>query len=158
MLNLFKKKSKMNSSFAKPAVLKKTKTLQKVRSFSGIPPSAGWFTYDSTNRHSLYRYIRDSIPLIRNAVETWVRILNTPSKIIFTGEEAKALGLVDRLGNLEDAIQWAGRLAGIEGKIDTVYAREKKFPYLEYILDNSLRKILYRTIESDLMAEYLYKP
>ncbi|MFC1856401.1 signal peptide peptidase SppA [Thermodesulfobacteriota bacterium] len=77
---------------------------------------------------------------------------------IFTGEEAQALGLVDRLGNLEDAVQWAGRLAGIEGKIDTVYAREKKFPYLEYILDNSLRKILYRTIESDLTAEYLYKP
>ncbi|MEA3435073.1 MAG: signal peptide peptidase SppA, partial [Thermodesulfobacteriota bacterium] len=35
---------------------------------------------------------------------------------IFSGEQAKELGLVDRLGNLEDAIEWAGRMAGIKGK------------------------------------------
>lgn len=34
---------------------------------------------------------------------------------IFTGEESKELGLVDRIGNLEDAIEWAGRLGGIKG-------------------------------------------
>ena len=50
---------------------------------------------------------------------------------IFSGEEAKALGLVDRLGNLEDAVEWAGRMGGIKGKISTVYAREKKFSLLK---------------------------
>ena len=54
---------------------------------------------------------------------------------IFTGEESKELGLVDRLGNAEDAIEWAGRLGGIKGKILTVYARDKKISLLRYIVD-----------------------
>ena len=45
---------------------------------------------------------------------------------IYTGEEAKALGLIDRLGNLNDSIEWAGRLGGIKGKIVPVYVRKKK--------------------------------
>jgi protease IV len=47
---------------------------------------------------------------------------------IFSGETALELGLVDRLGNLEDAIEWAGREGGIKGAIDTVYPPEKKLP------------------------------
>lgn len=39
---------------------------------------------------------------------------------IFSGEEAKKLGLVDRFGNLEDAIEWAGRMGGIKGKVSAV--------------------------------------
>ena len=35
---------------------------------------------------------------------------------IFTGEQALALKLVDRLGNMEDAVAEAGRLGGIEGE------------------------------------------
>ena len=35
---------------------------------------------------------------------------------IFTGEESKKLGLVDRIGNFEDAVEWAGRLGGIKEK------------------------------------------
>ena len=66
---------------------------------------------------------------------------------IFTGEESKELGLVDRIGNLEDAIEWAGRLGGIEGQISTVYAKEKKFSLLKYIMDSiSLKLQLSSTI------------
>jgi len=35
---------------------------------------------------------------------------------IFTGRQAKDLGLVDELGDFQDAVQCAGRLAGIEGE------------------------------------------
>ena len=56
---------------------------------------------------------------------------------IYTGEEAKDNGLVDRLGNMEDAIEWAGRMAGITGKITTIYAREKRFSFLETLLGTS---------------------
>jgi protease-4 len=52
---------------------------------------------------------------------------------IFTGEEAKDLGLVDRLGNLEDAVEWAGRSAGIEGEIGTVYGKSKSFSLMELL-------------------------
>ena len=77
---------------------------------------------------------------------------------IFTGEESKQLGLVDRLGNFEDAIEWAGRLGGIKGKIATVYAREKKFSLLRYIADSSVRELLSRIVDPSLSADYLYSP
>ena len=77
---------------------------------------------------------------------------------IFTGEESKELGLVDRLGNFEDAIEWAGRLGGIKGKISTVYAREKKFSLLRYIADSSAKALLNRIVDPSLSADYLYSP
>ena len=77
---------------------------------------------------------------------------------IYTGEEAKELGLVDRLGNLEDSIEWAGHLGGIKGKITPVYAREKKFSLLRYITDSTLDELVNRIIYSDLSAGYLYYP
>lgn len=39
---------------------------------------------------------------------------------IFTGRQAKELGLVDELGNYYDALQAAGRMAGIEGEPRTI--------------------------------------
>jgi len=77
---------------------------------------------------------------------------------IFTGEESKKLGLVDRIGNFEDAVEWAGRLGGIKGKISTVYAREKKFPLLRYITDSSAKALLNRITDPSLSANYLYTP
>jgi protease-4 len=77
---------------------------------------------------------------------------------IFTGEESKELGLVDRLGNAEDAIEWAGRLGGIKGKILTVYARDKKFSLLKYIMDSSIKALTSRIVDPSLSADYLYSP
>ena len=77
---------------------------------------------------------------------------------IFSGESAQELGLVDRLGNFEDAIEWAGKLGGIKGKIATVFAEKKKFPIWRYIADSSLKMILNRTIEPTLYGGYLYVP
>ncbi len=77
---------------------------------------------------------------------------------IFTGEEAKDLGLVDRLGNLDDAVEWAGRMAGIKGRITTVYAREKKFSLLKYFVGSSLRTIIRNAVNPGLDALYLYQP
>jgi protease IV len=79
---------------------------------------------------------------------------------IFSGQKAKEIGLVDRLGNLEDAIEWAGRMGGIEGKIHTVYGREKKFSWLERLTEISLKSVLNRLIGQRLSADYLcpYQP
>jgi len=77
---------------------------------------------------------------------------------IFTGEESKELGLVDRIGNFEDAVEWAGRLGGIKGKISTVYAREKKFSLINYIMDSSAKSLLNRITDPSLFANYLYTP
>ncbi len=44
---------------------------------------------------------------------------------IFTGAQAKELGLVDELGTYEDALAGAARLAGIEGKPEVVRPKKK---------------------------------
>jgi protease-4 len=46
---------------------------------------------------------------------------------IFTGSQATTLGLIDQLGDLSDAIELAGRLAGIEGKPDVIYPAKRGF-------------------------------
>jgi len=47
---------------------------------------------------------------------------------IFTGKKAKELGFVDELGNLNDAINLAGKLSGIEGE-PSVISKKKKFDF-----------------------------
>jgi len=44
---------------------------------------------------------------------------------IFTGKKAKELGLIDILGNLEDAVRLAGQLGGIKGEPQVVTKKEK---------------------------------
>jgi protease-4 len=61
---------------------------------------------------------------------------------VFTGQEAMALGLVDRMGNFEDAIEWAGRQGGIEGDIATVHARDRKLSWLKYVFDTMIQSIM----------------
>jgi len=77
---------------------------------------------------------------------------------IFSGEEAKSIGLVDRLGNLEDAIEWAGRMGGIKGKISVVYAKERKFSLLKYLLGSSLQDLANSIINPYLYPGYYYRP
>lgn len=43
---------------------------------------------------------------------------------VYTGAKAKELGLVDELGNLDDAIEIAARLGGIKGKPEVTYANK----------------------------------
>ncbi|MBW1940968.1 MAG: signal peptide peptidase SppA [Deltaproteobacteria bacterium] len=77
---------------------------------------------------------------------------------IFSGEKAKSLGMVDRLGNLEDAIEWAGRMAGIKGKVSAVYLEDKKFSLKRYIEGSFINNLVNRAINSNLYAAYLYRP
>ncbi len=79
---------------------------------------------------------------------------------IFTGEESKELGLVDRLGNLDDAVEWAGRLAGITGEITTVYARENRLSLLEFLRSETalLLRSLNGWFEPGLRSEFRYRP
>lgn len=56
---------------------------------------------------------------------------------IFSGREAQSIGLVDQLGNLQDAIERAGLLAGISGK-PTVIEERKKGLFLIDLLRGSM--------------------
>jgi protease-4 len=77
---------------------------------------------------------------------------------IYSGEEALSLGLIDRIGNLEDAIEWAGRLAGIEGEVTPVYIKEDKLSFLKYLSDSSVDEMANRFLGNKLSLEYTYDP
>jgi protease-4 len=66
---------------------------------------------------------------------------------IFSGEQAKALGLVDALGNLEDAVADAGKLAKIEGEPRVVTPPKKKLSILELLKDEA------KSIIGDTLAD-----
>ena len=79
---------------------------------------------------------------------------------IFSGRQAYQLKLVDELGGLQDAVLIAGRLSGIAGKPEVIYAKKKKTGILRYVIENmtsivagELRKT---TIESR-GAQYLFQ-
>jgi protease-4 len=53
---------------------------------------------------------------------------------VYTGEEAKQIGLVDEFGNVQDAIEKAGRLGGIQGKVEAVYPQKEGFSLLRLLM------------------------
>jgi len=52
---------------------------------------------------------------------------------IFTGQQAKEIGLVDEMGNLQDTIDLAAKAVGIQGKPNVLYPK-KKFSLLDLIV------------------------
>ena len=50
---------------------------------------------------------------------------------VFAGEQARDLGLVDDLGNLDDTIQVAAAMAGIKGRPAVVYSRKQKVSFFD---------------------------
>jgi len=57
---------------------------------------------------------------------------------ILTGASAKSLGLVDELGNFEDALGAAAVMGKIEGEPKLIYAKKEKFSLLEFLLGSEL--------------------
>jgi protease-4 len=75
---------------------------------------------------------------------------------IFTGRKALELGLVDELGNLEDAIALAGELAGIKGEPHVVF-KEKKISFWD-IIGGDIPQELIRDALPTLELKYMLTP
>lgn len=62
---------------------------------------------------------------------------------VFSGEQAKELGLIDDFGNFTDAVILAARLGGLEtDDPPLIYAREKKISLLSLIIDNMSQSVI----------------
>jgi len=64
---------------------------------------------------------------------------------IYTGRQARDLGLVDELGNLDAAVRYAGQLVGIEGKPEVVYPPTDKPKLIDFLVQEAasqLRQVL----------------
>jgi len=75
---------------------------------------------------------------------------------IFTGRMAKQAGLVDELGNLEDAIMLAGKLTGIKGEPEVVEKKEE-YGVLDLLKGNFAGKILNNVFQG-ISLKYLMTP
>jgi protease-4 len=78
---------------------------------------------------------------------------------VYTGEEAKADGLVDELGTLQDAIAYAGRIAGIRGEPKTLSPTRKRFSILDVLLGDSRSALSLNPdrSESHIRFQYLWR-
>lgn len=74
---------------------------------------------------------------------------------IFTGRQALSMGLVDELGNIEDAIKVAARLAGIKGEPDVLDKREKTsiMDFLRGAIPEQLKEIF-----PSVRIKYVFAP
>ena len=60
---------------------------------------------------------------------------------IFSGRRAMDLGLVDRMGNLEVAIQRAAELAGVDGEPNVVYPPGESSRFIDLFIEGTLNKL-----------------
>ena len=60
---------------------------------------------------------------------------------IFSGEQAMALKLVDRLGTLQNAVEEAGRLGGIEGEPVLIRPPKKKGPMFDLLVEGAEQRL-----------------
>lgn len=79
---------------------------------------------------------------------------------IYTGKKALELGLVDTLGGLEEAVEAAGRMAGIEGDIVQVYpSRKERFSLMELLTGSSAEEMANTLMHRQAVSGgYLYRP
>ncbi|RMF46584.1 MAG: signal peptide peptidase SppA [Deltaproteobacteria bacterium] len=60
---------------------------------------------------------------------------------IYTGRQALKIGLVDELGNLQDAIALAGKMGGIQGKPQVIYPERHRPDFLRYLVEESKARL-----------------
>jgi len=60
---------------------------------------------------------------------------------VYTGQTAMKLKLVDRIGNLDDAVQWAGQMAGIEGELTLVYPKADKMTLFKKLAETLFQDV-----------------
>jgi protease-4 len=74
---------------------------------------------------------------------------------IFSGEQARGLGLIDALGNLEDAISDAAKLGKISGEPKIVTAPKKKISFLDLFREEMRTLIDEKISGNNLRLDFL---
>ena len=110
------------------------------------------------------RMLKNLIEDIRNQFVTAVaqgrnmpreKVLELADGRIFSGREAKELGLVDYLGNFQDAVNVAKRMAKIEGEVKLVYPETKRRSLLwDYLFKDFADYIITRIERHSGLLEY----
>ncbi|MBN1103907.1 MAG: signal peptide peptidase SppA [Deltaproteobacteria bacterium] len=75
---------------------------------------------------------------------------------ILSGARCKELGLVDMLGNFQDAVDLAKQMSGIEGEVTLVYARKARGMLWELLFDDAMESA-YRAARNVLQTQVEYR-
>jgi protease-4 len=75
---------------------------------------------------------------------------------ILSGQQAKQLGLVDQLGNFEDAVNLAKKMAHIKGEAALVYPSKRKAGLLDFIFNSAAKSILTVLRTSPIQVKYYW--
>jgi protease-4 len=76
---------------------------------------------------------------------------------VFVGEEALQLKLVDQIGNLDDAVNVAARMAGIHGRPGVIYPRKHRPNLLDLLSNTDDSESLVDRVLSRRGATFLYR-
>ena len=76
---------------------------------------------------------------------------------VFTGEQALALKLIDRLGNLNDAVNVAGRLGGIKGEPVMLYPKRRTRSLMDLITDSNETRSFIESVAARRVPQFLYR-
>jgi protease-4 len=74
---------------------------------------------------------------------------------ILTGRQALGLRLVDSTGDLEAAVNLASELAGIKGKPEIIYPKEKVFNFWKYIAED-LTSVMFQKMKEEAAGSGFY--
>jgi protease-4 len=72
---------------------------------------------------------------------------------VFTGEQALKAGLIDEIGNLEDAVQAAAKLSGIKGE-PVIVSKKERFSFIDLIREGVPKELT--NIIPTVKLKYLY--
>ncbi len=76
---------------------------------------------------------------------------------VFTGEQALGLKLIDKLGNLNDAVSEAARLGGIHGEPVMIYPKPRTHGLIDLLTDNNETRSLIERVAARRVPQFLYR-
>jgi protease-4 len=76
---------------------------------------------------------------------------------IFSGQQAKELGLVDFLGNFQDAVELAKKMTGIRGDVTLVYPKKRVTRFWDLLFDSASKSVLKWLQKTQTRVEYIWR-
>ena len=85
------------------------------------------------------------------------KVRNLADGRIFTGQQAMELGLIDQLGNFQDAIDLAAEFAGLKGEPELIYPEERGFSLFRWILGRDGLAMCEHLLSCGPVLSYVWK-
>lgn len=100
---------------------------------------------------SVYKQFIEAVAEGRNMEVDTVR--NLADGRVFSGRQAMEYGLVDQMGNLQDAIALAAQMSGIRGRPNVIYPKRRR-NLVEFLFDTAVTKLIEGMRTSNLQLYY----